>query len=70
MAEKSYARAMARLQEIIADIEREEIDVDELGRRVKEAAGLVRTCRDKIRKADLEVRNVVDELSRLDSEQG
>ena len=55
-----YSKAMQRLEEIIKRIENDEIDVDELSEQVKEAVALVRLCKDKIEKADLEVKEVVD----------
>jgi exodeoxyribonuclease VII small subunit len=60
MAEQKYNKSIERLEEIIAKIESEEIDVDELSERVKEAIGLIKTCKQKIEKAELEVRKVVD----------
>jgi exonuclease VII small subunit len=36
--------------------------VDELSDRVKEAIGLIRLCKSKIEKAEMEVKQVVDEF--------
>ncbi len=60
MAELKYTQAMTRLNEIIERIENEEIDVDELSKQVKEAVKLIQMCKDKIGKAELEVKNVVE----------
>jgi len=60
MKDVKYAKAVERLDEIIEKIESEEIDVDELSARVKEAVGLIKTCQDKIEQADLEVKKVVE----------
>ncbi len=60
MAEVKYSQAMKRLTDIIAGIENEEIDVDELSKQVKEAVKLIRVCKDKIEKAQMEVRSVVE----------
>lgn len=62
MTEPKYSKSIKRLEEIIEKIESEEIDVDELSERVKEAVALLKVCKDKIEKADLEVKRVVDEL--------
>lgn len=59
MAEMKYGKAVKRLEEIIGKIEGEEIDVDELSDRVREAAGLIKLCKDRIGKAELEVKQVV-----------
>jgi exodeoxyribonuclease VII small subunit len=64
MPEMKYAKAMQRLEEIIKRIEHDEIDVDELSEQVKEAVALVRLCQDKIKKADLEVKEVVERFEK------
>lgn len=60
MADPKYSKAVERLEDIIEKIENEEIDIDELADKVKEAVGLIRLCKDKIEKAELEVKAVVD----------
>ena len=60
MAEMKYNKAVKKLDEIIQKIESEEIDVDELSISVKEAVGLIKVCRNKIEKAEMEVKKVVD----------
>ena len=62
MAEGKYNKAIKRLEEIVAKIENEEIDVDELSDKVKEAVELITACKEKIEKAEMEVKRVVDEL--------
>ena len=60
MADVKYTKAMQRLEEIVAKIEGEAIDVDELSESVKEAVELIRLCKKKIEKAEVEVKKVVD----------
>lgn len=60
MAEVKYADAMVRINEIIESIENEEINVDELSKKVKEAVKLIQTCKQKIEKAEMEVKSVVE----------
>jgi exodeoxyribonuclease VII small subunit len=62
MAEIKYSKSIKRLEEIIEKIENEEIDVDELSVSVKEAVALIRTCKSKIEKAELEVKKAVDDF--------
>lgn len=62
MAEGKYNKAVKRLEEIVSKIENEEIDVDELSEKVKEAVELITTCKERIEKAEMEVRRVVNEL--------
>ena len=59
MPEVKYSKSIKRLEEIIEKIENEEIDVDELSDKVKEAVGLIKVCKEKIEKAELEVKKVV-----------
>jgi len=60
--ETKYNKAIKRLEEIIEKIENEEIDVDELSEKVKEAVELITTCKERIEKAEMEVKRVVDDL--------
>lgn len=60
MTEVKYGKSIKRLEEIIEKIESEEIDVDELSAKVKEAVSLINACKGKIEKAEMEVRKVVD----------
>ena len=62
MVENKYSKSIKKLEDIIERIENEEIDVDELSDKVKEAVALIKVCKDKIEKAELEVKKVVDGL--------
>lgn len=63
-----YRKAVERLDEIISQIEREEVDVDELATQVKEAVGLIRLCKAKIDKAQMQVKGVVEDFTRESKE--
>ena len=62
MAEAKYGKSIKKLEEIIEKIENETIDVDELSESVKEAVALIKACKDKIEKAELEVKKVVSDF--------
>ena len=64
MADLKYSKAIERLDEIIENIEGEGVDVDELSVKVKEAVDLIKMCKSKIDKAELEVRKVVDDFAK------
>lgn len=64
MADIKYSKALEKLEEILSKIEDEEIDIDDLGDKVKEAAELVKVCKDKIARAELEVKDVVDSFEK------
>lgn len=59
----SYAAAAAELDEILAAIERDEVDVDQLAKKVGRAVTLVAYCRERIAAAEVEVERVVAELA-------
>ncbi len=65
-----YGEAAARLEEILKKIEEGEVDIDELSGLVREAAGLVHLCRDKIRSAELQVKTITEQLERAEIEGG
>jgi exodeoxyribonuclease VII small subunit len=56
------AEALAELEAILAGLERDEPDVDQLAERVARAALLIRLCRGRISAARLEVERVVTDL--------
>ena len=61
-----YQDALAELDEILAELEGEAVDVDRLGARVKRAAELIAICRGRISAARIEIESVVADLDRLD----
>ncbi len=62
MKEVDYNKTIKNLEDIIDKIESEEIGVDELAKKVKEAAVMIKFCKEKILKAELQVKDVVKEL--------
>ena len=60
--EITYKAALVELEEILAAIEAEQVDVDELAVKVKRSAELIRLCRSRIDAASLEVEAVVAEM--------
>jgi exodeoxyribonuclease VII small subunit len=64
--ELSFTEARARLDEILADVESDAGDVDQLAAKVREAAELIRFCRDRLAAARHEVTQVVADLSALE----
>ena len=59
---ETYNEAVEKLKSIVADIERGELDVDVLSEKVKEATRLIKLCKDKLFKADEEVKKILEEL--------
>jgi exodeoxyribonuclease VII small subunit len=55
----TYKEAAEELEQIVAEIESEEIDVDALGEKVKRASFLIKTCKEKLRRTEQEVKKVL-----------
>ena len=60
--EESYKEAIEKLRRIVAEIDRDELEVDLLSEKVKEASRLIKLCKEKLYKVDTDVRNVLEEL--------
>lgn len=58
----SFGEAMEELEGILRRVEGEEIDIDELAQQLQRAAGLLELCRRKIRRAEVEVSQIVQGL--------
>ena len=58
----SFGDAIEEVESILARLEGEEIDIDDLSQEVKRAVELVKLCRKKLEKTDSEVRNLVADL--------
>lgn len=64
MAQKkqTYNQAISEIEEILAKMENEELDVDELSDKVKRVSELVRFCRSKLKNTEEEVEKVLKEM--------
>lgn len=67
--ELTYKEALGRIREIVAEIERGDLDVDLLSDRVKEASRLLRFCDDKLRRVDADVRQALEAMDRDQQEE-
>jgi len=57
-----YTEAMVELEGILAELEREDVDVDHLAERVARAAELIELCRSRIDAARIDVDRIVGSL--------
>lgn len=64
---ETYTEAMKRLEAIVARIENNELDIDALGEQLKEAQKLIKYCREKLYKADAEIKKILAENSEEDN---
>ena len=59
--ELTYKAAMERLETLTKEMENGDIAIDQLATKLKEAKQLLQFCKDKLTKADEEVRKLMDE---------
>jgi len=63
----SFSEAVAEVEGIVARLENEQTDVDELSEEVKRAVALITACRTRLEKTDAEVRDLVAKLEPAES---
>jgi len=64
-----FGEAIEELESILRRVEAEEIDIDELADELKKATELLEICRSKIRKAEVEVTQIVQSIEDGDTEE-
>ena len=63
-----YAAAMAELEDLLADLEDDALDIDLLATKVERASELIRFCRSRINAARIQVDRIVTDLENLPDE--
>ena len=58
---ETYQQAMERLETIVRQIDNNELDIDMLGEKIKEANDIIAFCSEKLTKADREVEKLLKE---------
>lgn len=66
--EIGFSDAVQELEKILRRIEGEEIDLDRLAAELKRATALLEVCRGKVRRAEIEVRQIVDAIADVDGD--
>jgi exodeoxyribonuclease VII small subunit len=61
--EKTYNEAISELQSSLEKIESGDLDVDVLTQEIQKAAELLKFCRDKLFKADTEIRKILENIN-------
>ena len=56
-----YEEAMATLEQIVARMENNELDLDTMSEELKKAQQLIKLCKDKLTKTDQEIRKLLKE---------
>jgi len=60
--EKSYAESIQELENILSRIESGDLDVDLLAGEIKKASELIKNCKEKLYKADEEIKKILDKI--------
>lgn len=65
MAKKdlTYSEAISEIEEILNKIENEDIDIDELSKKVKKVSELLLFCKTKLKETELEVEKTLSNIS-------
>ena len=61
LEELKYEEAMATLEQIVARMENNELDLDTMSEQLKKAQRLIKLCKDKLTKTDQEIRKILNE---------
>ena len=56
-----YEEAMATLEQIVAHMENNELDLDTMSEELKKTKQLIKLCKDKLTKTDQEIRKLLNE---------
>ena len=59
-----YSEAVEELDSILSELESERVDVDDVAVKVKKAIELIKLCRERIEKTELEVIKIVKEFEK------
>ena len=58
---ETYSQAISRLEQIVSQIDNNELDIDQLADKIKEANDLIAFCQSKLTKADKEKEKILAE---------
>lgn len=59
--EIKYEAAVQELEDIVDKMENDELDIDQLSEQLKRAKTLVKMCKDRLTKADEEIKKLLNE---------
>ena len=62
----TYSEAIARLDEIVQLIDNNQVEIDQLADKIKEANKLIAFCSEKLTKAEKEMENLLAEKQETD----
>ena len=62
-SEISYSLALGELQEILNDLESDQIDIDELAKKVERANTLLQQCQNRLTSTQMQVEKIIEVLN-------
>ena len=60
--EIKYEEALDRLERIVKQMENDELDIDVIGEQLKQAQKLIKLCKDRLTKADNEIKRILEKI--------
>lgn len=63
---ETYSQAMDRLERIVRQIDNNELEIDVLAEKIKEANEIIAFCGDKLTKADKEIEKLLSEKQKCE----
>ena len=60
---QSYKEAMAEIEEIVAQLENNQLDIDELSEKVKRVSELIVYCKSKLHETEEEVEKILKSIA-------
>lgn len=61
--EINYTEAFEELQEIVSDMEDSKISIDDLDLKIRRAAELLKICKDKLYKTEVNVQKILEDIN-------
>lgn len=58
--EINYEEAVKELEGIVAKMENDELNIDQMSQQLKRAQQLIKACRDKLTKTDEEIKKILE----------
>jgi len=58
---ETYSQAIERLEKIVRQIDNNELDIDTLSEKIKDANEIIASCSAKLMKADVEIEKLLEE---------
>ena len=61
---QTYSQAIGKLEQLVAQIENNELDIDTLGSKLKEAQDLIKFCKSKLYKTEEDIKKILEQTDK------